>query len=106
MEGIRLNGTFGSYRESTAALDIDDDGRNVSVKPGDKVFVSFVSLLSILVNTYKPHFNEANHHLRRSVLPVIPTSSPRHMKSALTVRWIHTSTTVRARTPVWARMQT
>ncbi|EFE44257.1 hypothetical protein TRV_00943 [Trichophyton verrucosum HKI 0517] len=42
MEGIRLNGTFGSYRESTAALDIDDDGRNVSVKPGDKVFVSFV----------------------------------------------------------------
>lgn len=54
MEGIRLNGTFGSYRESTAALDIDDDGRNVSVKPGDKVFVSFVSLL---VDTYKLHFS-------------------------------------------------
>lgn len=53
MEGIRLNGTFGSYRESTAALDIDDDGRNVSVKPGDKVFVSFVSLL---VNTYKLNY--------------------------------------------------
>lgn len=42
MEGIRLNGTFGSYRESTASLEIDDDGRDVSVKPGDRVFVSFV----------------------------------------------------------------
>ena len=43
MEGIRLNGTFGSYREATEALTVDDDGRSVSVKKGDRVFVSFVS---------------------------------------------------------------
>ncbi|KMU91811.1 linoleate diol synthase (Linoleate (8R)-dioxygenase) [Coccidioides immitis H538.4] len=43
MEAIRLNGTFGSYREATTAMEIDDDGRHVSIKPGDKVFVSFVS---------------------------------------------------------------
>lgn len=42
MEGIRLNGTFGSYRESTVEGTIDDRGRPVKVKPGDKVFVSFV----------------------------------------------------------------
>ncbi|KAJ9263257.1 hypothetical protein DTO212C5_7683 [Paecilomyces variotii] len=42
MEGIRLNGTFGSYRESTTHLTVDDDGRQVNIKPGDKVFVSFV----------------------------------------------------------------
>jgi linoleate 10R-lipoxygenase len=43
MEGIRLNGTFGSYRESTVTTTIDDGGKPVSVKPGDKVFCSFVS---------------------------------------------------------------
>lgn len=43
MEGIRLNGTFGSYRQSTATDTIDDGGRLVHVKPGDKVFCSFVS---------------------------------------------------------------
>jgi linoleate 10R-lipoxygenase len=42
MEGIRLNGTFGSYREATVSTTIDDGGRPVNVKPGDKVFVSFV----------------------------------------------------------------
>jgi len=42
MEGIRLNGTFGSYRESVTSMTVNDDGREVSVKPGDKVFVSFV----------------------------------------------------------------
>ncbi|KAL2355045.1 linoleate diol synthase [Cryomyces antarcticus] len=41
IEGIRLNGTFGSYRESAATTLIDDGGRAVHVKPGDKVFVSF-----------------------------------------------------------------
>lgn len=44
MEGIRLAGTFGSYRE--AAIDDvikEDDGREVNVKAGDRVFVSFVS---------------------------------------------------------------
>lgn len=42
MEGIRLNGTFGSYRESKVSTTVDDGGRPVRVKPGDKVFVSFV----------------------------------------------------------------
>lgn len=42
MEGIRLNGTFGSYRESKISTTVDDGGRPVRVKPGDKVFVSFV----------------------------------------------------------------
>lgn len=43
MEGIRLNGTFGSYRESQTNVTINDGGRQVNIKPGDKVFVSFVS---------------------------------------------------------------
>ncbi|KAL9134531.1 MAG: hypothetical protein Q9175_004283 [Cornicularia normoerica] len=43
MEGIRLNGTFGSYRQSTVSTIVDDGGRPVNVKPGDKVFCSFVS---------------------------------------------------------------
>ncbi|TDZ29567.1 Linoleate 10R-lipoxygenase [Colletotrichum spinosum] len=44
MEGVRLAGTFGSYRE--AAQDdviVEDDGSEVQVKRGDRVFVSFVS---------------------------------------------------------------
>ena len=43
MEGIRLNGTFGSLRQSTVSTTIDDNGRPVTVKPGDKVFTNFVS---------------------------------------------------------------
>jgi linoleate 10R-lipoxygenase len=42
MEGIRLNGTFGSYRRSNVSATVDDGGRHVDIKPGDKVFVSFV----------------------------------------------------------------
>ena len=47
MEGIRLNGTFGSYREAASATTVPDrtadgQGRDVSVNAGDKVFVSFV----------------------------------------------------------------
>ena len=42
MEGIRLNGTFGSHRLCTVDKTIDDGGRLVKVKPGDKVFTSFV----------------------------------------------------------------
>ncbi|KAK7937986.1 heme peroxidase [Apiospora aurea] len=43
MEGIRLAGTFGSYRQA-ASDDVihEDDGRDVRVKSGDRVFVSFV----------------------------------------------------------------
>ncbi|KAB5575357.1 linoleate diol synthase [Coniochaeta sp. 2T2.1] len=43
-EGIRLAGTFGSYREAAVADTIvEDDGREVSVEPKDRIFVSFVS---------------------------------------------------------------
>lgn len=44
MEAIRLNGTFGSYRNAERASVLDDAGFSgtVNVKPGDKVFVSFV----------------------------------------------------------------
>ncbi|KAI9876482.1 MAG: hypothetical protein M1830_006421 [Pleopsidium flavum] len=42
MEGILLSGTFGSYREATMSTTVDDGGRQIAVKPGDKVFVSFV----------------------------------------------------------------
>ncbi|KAI2618256.1 linoleate diol synthase [Hypomontagnella submonticulosa] len=43
MEGIRLAGTFGSYREATVGDIIkEDDGREVRVAAGDRVFVSFV----------------------------------------------------------------
>jgi hypothetical protein len=53
MEGIRLAGTFGSYRE-VATNDVihEDDGRSIPVKAGDRVFVSFVSpLFSFLLPT-------------------------------------------------------
>ena len=43
MEGIRLHGTFASYRTATVSTTIDDDEKQVPVKPGDKVFCSFVS---------------------------------------------------------------
>ena len=42
MEGIRLHGTFASYRTSTITTTIDDDGRQIPIKPGDRVFCSFV----------------------------------------------------------------
>jgi hypothetical protein len=46
MEGIRLAGAFGSYREVAVSDSIrEDDGREVEVLPGDRVFVSFVSFL-------------------------------------------------------------
>jgi linoleate 10R-lipoxygenase len=41
-EGIRLNGTFGSYRRAEVNHTFDDDGQEISVKPGDKVFCGFV----------------------------------------------------------------
>ncbi|KAH9994375.1 linoleate diol synthase [Xylariaceae sp. FL0662B] len=43
MEGIRLAGTFGSYRQAVADDVIkEDDGREVPVRAKDRVFVSFV----------------------------------------------------------------
>ena len=43
MEGIRLHGTFASYRTSTISTTIEDDGKQVRVSPGDRIFCSFVS---------------------------------------------------------------
>jgi linoleate 10R-lipoxygenase len=42
MEGIRLNGTFGSYRRSEVTHTFNTEPSPVTVKPGDKVFCSFV----------------------------------------------------------------
>ncbi|GIK07559.1 hypothetical protein Aspvir_003225 [Aspergillus viridinutans] len=42
MEAIRLNGIFGAYRKSHTNLTLDDKDGTVHIKPGDKVFVSFV----------------------------------------------------------------
>ncbi|KAL3448255.1 heme peroxidase [Aspergillus insuetus] len=42
MEAIRLNGVFGSYRQSQTNLSLDDKHGEVQIKQGDKVFVSFV----------------------------------------------------------------
>lgn len=54
MEGIRMAGTFGLYRQATATDTItEDDGRKVAVNPGDRVFVSFVS-----ASTDATHFPE------------------------------------------------
>lgn len=45
MEGIRLAGTFGSYREAVQDdVIVEDGGREVPVRRGDKIFVSFVSI--------------------------------------------------------------
>ncbi|KAF4981845.1 hypothetical protein FZEAL_2424 [Fusarium zealandicum] len=44
MEGIRMAGTFGLYRQAAQADVIsEDDGRRVKVEAGDRVFVSLVS---------------------------------------------------------------
>lgn len=41
-EGIRLNGTFGLYREANKDTTIQDGEKTVQVKAGDKIFVGFV----------------------------------------------------------------
>jgi linoleate 10R-lipoxygenase len=43
VEGIRLQGTFGSYRESRVNTIINDGDKQVPVRVGDKIFCSFVS---------------------------------------------------------------
>ncbi|KAK6604717.1 Linoleate 10R-lipoxygenase [Botrytis cinerea] len=44
LEGIRMYGTFGAYRTCHQNITINDGSRKVECKPGDSVFVSFVSL--------------------------------------------------------------
>jgi linoleate 10R-lipoxygenase len=43
MEGIRMAGTFGFYREAAESLVISDNGRDVPVKAGDRIYASFAS---------------------------------------------------------------
>lgn len=43
LEAIRLNGTYGAYREAQRDLTIKDGGNEVHVNKGSKVFVSFIS---------------------------------------------------------------
>lgn len=51
LEGIRMAGTFGSYREvAEEDVIVEDDGREVPVKAGDRVFVSFVSYPSFVLS--------------------------------------------------------
>ncbi|KAF5869761.1 putative fatty acid oxygenase protein [Botrytis fragariae] len=44
LEGIRMYGTFGAYRTCHQNITVNDGSRKVDCKPGDSVFVSFVSL--------------------------------------------------------------
>jgi linoleate 10R-lipoxygenase len=46
MEATRLNGIFGARRKSQTYLTLDDKEKMVQIKPGDQVFVSFVSVPS------------------------------------------------------------
>lgn len=44
LEGIRMAGTTGLYREATSNDTIlEDDGRQVNINAGDQVFISFVN---------------------------------------------------------------
>ena len=44
LEGIRMAGPSGIYRQATAVdAFTEDDGREVKVQPGDRIFVSFAS---------------------------------------------------------------
>lgn len=42
LEAIRINGAFGAYREAQTSVTVNDAGRDINIKPGDKVFVPFV----------------------------------------------------------------
>ena len=42
LEAIRINGTFGAYREAQNAVTVQDNGKSVDIQPGDKIFASFV----------------------------------------------------------------
>ena len=48
LEGFRLNGTFGSYREAQTDFLMTDETGDVNIKRGDIVFVGAVSDFSIV----------------------------------------------------------
>ena len=43
MEGIRIAGAFGSYREAVNPVTIEDNGKKYRLKRGDRILISFVS---------------------------------------------------------------
>lgn len=42
LEAIRINGTFGTYRQAQNDTTVQDDGKMVEIKAGQEVFASFV----------------------------------------------------------------
>lgn len=55
MEGVRLAGTLGSYREAVMDDIIkEDDGREVTVRSKNRVFISFVSFIPICLALHFP----------------------------------------------------
>lgn len=42
LEAIRINGTFGAYREAQTPMTVQDSGKTIDIKAGEKVFASFV----------------------------------------------------------------
>ncbi|KAF2456698.1 fatty acid oxygenase PpoC [Lineolata rhizophorae] len=66
MEGMRLNGTFGSYREAARAARVPDGDRTLDVQPGDKVFVSFVASAALDETAFpSPHEVRLDRPLER-----------------------------------------
>jgi hypothetical protein len=112
MEGVRLAGTFGSYREAAVADTIkEDDGREVAVKRGDRVFVSFVSdppislVFSLIASSCFLQFSWIYiliMHEYRSQQPGIRHNSRNRRLSTRVALWTATSTTAPVRTRVLA----
>ncbi|KAJ5539986.1 hypothetical protein N7513_008318 [Penicillium frequentans] len=42
LEAIRINGTFGAYREAQNAVTVEENGKSIDIQPGNKIFASFV----------------------------------------------------------------
>ncbi|CAG8878159.1 unnamed protein product [Penicillium nalgiovense] len=41
LEAIRLNGTFGAFREAKETVTVEEDGKTYTIQPGQQVFASF-----------------------------------------------------------------
>jgi hypothetical protein len=42
LEAIRINGTFGAYRQAVRDITVEDDGKTIGIKAGQEVFASYV----------------------------------------------------------------
>ncbi|KAJ5439701.1 Linoleate 10R-lipoxygenase [Penicillium daleae] len=42
LEAIRINGTFGAYRQAQNAVTVEENGKTIEIQPGNKIFASFV----------------------------------------------------------------